>query len=69
MNAEKPLKLATCTKCGSSFFFADPRPGLPWANRVEVHNAAPAATENREVIPFKCPRCTHPQFVEFYYGP
>lgn len=68
MDTSKPLKLATCIKCGAKFFIAEPRDGLPWARRVLVRDTSPAAQPDREVVRHDCPRCKHPQFVEFWYG-
>ncbi len=69
MNTEKPLKTATCTRCGLRFFVSDPRPSREGASRVRTFDVAPEAAEDREIVPFDCPRCKHSQFVEFDYGP
>ena len=68
MDTEKPLKMATCTKCSLKFFVSEPRSGLFGASQVRTHDTRPSDTKNREIVPFNCPRCDHLQFVEFYYG-
>lgn len=69
MNAEKPLKMGTCTKCGLNYFISDPRPGPIGATHVQTYDAPPATANDTEIIPYDCHRCGHRQFFEFYYGP
>ena len=69
MNLEKPLKVATCTKCDAKFFIPDSRRTRDRARYVRTHDAAPGTDENRDVFPFDCPRCKHSQYVELVYGP
>ena len=67
MSSDKPLKMATCTKCGTKFFVADPRPG-PYGGEMRIHATAPPSSKDRVIVPINCPASRHQQFAEFYYG-
>ncbi len=67
VSSDKPLKMAVCSRCGTRYFVADPRPG-PYLGDMHIHDAAPPSSKGREVVPINCPACGHQQFAEFYYG-
>ena len=67
MSSDKPLKMATCTQCGTKFFVADPRPG-PYGGEMRIHDTAPPSSNDRAIVAINCPACGHSQFAEFDYG-
>ena len=67
MKTDKPLKMATCTKCATKFFVSEPRPG-PYGGEMRMYDTAPSSSKDREIVPITCPACGHQLYAEFHYG-
>ena len=68
MPHDKPLLMATCSECRGKYFFERP-PGAGWRGiaQIATFSDAPGEQENREVVPFSCPKCRASQFIEVRY--